>query len=272
MKRVLALNSHSLSAFQQCETKYLYSQVLNIEPLGTKLAMDKGSLYARFLEIYYYNKIRGPRKSFTKALFNSPLWIHKIVKKLEISRDEAFKLHQSMFQYIGQYANETWIPIAAERGFSKILYEDDEVQYIYEGRPDLIVTDGSKLIVVDHKTQGKEYSFYEHNNQAIGYMWNYEASHFVYNYIKLLSNSTEFRRESFAFSQSQISQWRADTLQWFKRIDRAILDTSFLPSYQCEASRFGTCGFTKICQQPSPEKKFWMVKSQYLKKKPYRSW
>lgn len=272
-KFTLTLNSHSLSSFQECESKHLYSHLLGVEGLNTKLAMDRGTLYARFLETYYKGKI-SPKLSRLRYIGNAPLWIARISKRLGISSQDSQHLYGAMLDYLKEYQGESWIPLATERGFSKIIYEDAENLFVYEGRPDLVALSdpiNKDLLVIDHKTQGKTDSFYAHNNQAYGYMWNYTNCHqFVYNYI-VFTKVTQFRREAFEYHASQIEAWCNDTIEWFFRVKNAIQKKSFLKSMNCQG-RWGCCPYTLICERPTEAQKLSVIRMQYKKRKPYRSW
>src|SRR3990172_878807 len=181
-KFTLSLNSHALSAYQECENKYLFTHLVGIESLGAKFAMDRGTIFAKFLEILYYNRIK-PRPSFLRTLNNPLVWTKHISEKCGVPNKDAFDIYRVMVQYTQFWKGEDWEPIAVEKGFSKILYEDDENLFVWEGRPDLIAKVGEKIIVCDHKTQGQTKSIYQFNNQSRGYLWGIGAHEFVYNYI-----------------------------------------------------------------------------------------
>jgi hypothetical protein len=271
VKFTLTLNSHSLSYFQQCEAQYQYSTIFSVEKLGSKIKMDQGILYAQYLEAYYRNKIR-PKRYTSRYLGNAPAWINRITKRLGYSNSDSRKLFGAMLDYTIHYQAESWIPLAIERGFSRIIYEDSDNRFIYEGRPDFVgldATDGD-LIVSDHKTQGRSDSFYPHNNQALGYLWNYEAKNFIYNYI-VLNKTTEFRREIFTIQRNQIDAWVSDTTEWYFRVKAAMERKSFLKSLNCQG-RWSICPFTLVCERPTLEQKLYTIQAQYTKRKPYRSW
>jgi hypothetical protein len=265
----LSLNSHALSSFQECENKYLFRDIIGLDTLSGKAAIRRGTVASKFLALYYYNRMK-PRKNFQRVLANPLLWVKRIAKDMECSERDAFSLYASFIQYGNQYKFESWNPIAVEKGFSKILYEDSENLFVYEGRPDLIVTDTPGLIVVDHKTQSRKYSIYGHNNQAKGYLWATGGTQFVYNYINYIK-VTEFRREAHLFTQSQIDDWVSCTTDWFFRIKHSITNMKFVPSWNCN-SLYGVCPFHLICEQPKPGVREFVIKSQYKIRKSYRSW
>lgn len=271
-KFTLILNSHSLTSFQECEERYKYSALIGIEPLMQKKYFEKGTIVAEWAQLYYYNKIK-PRTSFERALVNPMTWTTRIAKRLGCSSKEAFEVFRGCFLYREHWKNETWVPLAVERGFSKVLYEDEQNLFVYEGRPDLVCLDnrGSKTLVVsDLKTQAQQYSYYQCNNQAFGYLWNFSGANFVYNYIKF-TNTPEFRREVFQYSQTQLEAWVSDTTEWFFRVKHSLQSNHFLKSLNCQ-SRWGLCDFHHICEQPRDDMKLAVIRSRYKTRKLYRSW
>jgi hypothetical protein len=279
-KFTLSINSHSLSDFQECESKYCFKHFIGIEPLGSRMAMERGTLFAKFLEILYKNRIR-PRQMFKRVLNNPLLWTRELEEKCNISQSEAYDVYAVMKAYALNWKGRDWEPIAVEKGFSKIIYEDDENLFVWEGRPDLVAKEphsgpdlvtpiNGELIVCDHKTQGRANSIYQFNNQSRGYLWATGATKFAYNYITF-TKTAQFRREVFPFTPAQIEDWRQSTIEWLFRVKEAKLKAKFLPSWNC-STIYGPCEFHRICEQPKPEIKSFTIKSQFKVRKLYRSW
>lgn len=268
-KFTLTLNSHSLSNFQKCEAAYMFGNLVGIEPIGGKFALKRGSIVARYLNLYYYNKMR-PKELFKKCLSNAIFWTRKIALEVGIDQGAAFNLYSALFSYGSRYRDEKWIPIGVEKGFSKILYEDEENLFVYEGSIDLVAMDPHKLIIVDHKTEAANRPIYEFNNQCIGYLWASGATEFIYNYITL-TKTPDFHRRVHQFSELQIQDWVNDTIKWFFRIKHSIQRRHFLKSKQC-VGIYGKCSFTAICEQPKDDIKKHVITSSYKKVKPWRSW
>jgi len=268
-KFTLILNSHSLTYFQQCEELYKFKALLSIRPSAEKKALLKGSLISRMLANYYYRKMKG--KNILVPL-NPFMTVNLAQKLLKFSFEEAKEFAVVMMAYHKEYKDKDWKDIlAVERGFSKLLYEDENNLFVYEGRPDLICKGRNQKIGIDHKHQSMKYSIYEHNNQAIGYCWGLELDHFIYNYIKFTKDDW-FRRTVHKFTPSQIDQWKNDTIEWFFRIKRSISNRSFIRNRSACQSKFGICEYHEICEQPSQVAKDWIIKSKFVQLKQYRSW
>lgn len=197
-------------------------------------------------------------------------WTKKIQDEMKWSQNDAFTLYRTLIAYDSQYRNDGWTPLAVEKGFSKVIYEDDENLFVYEGRPDLIALDPSgKRLAVDHKTRGASNNIYEHNNQVLGYLWAGQATTFVYNYLTL-TKVPKFDRAPFEFKTSQIESWVENTIQWYWQIKRDIQSETFLKSLNCQG-KFGICDFARVCEQPKENVKLHILQSNF-KKRNYRSW
>ena len=246
----------------------MYGHILAVKPISRHKSLTRGSLVSRWLAIYYYNKMK-PHKLFSKVLNNVMFWVPKIQKELNYSSDDAFALFRVLSDYQQTYKEDNWKPIAVEKGFSKILYEDENNLFIYEGRPDLIASTGKEIIVVDHKTRSTSFDLYPHNNQVYGYLWAAQGDTFVYNYLTL-TKTPKFNRAPFQFSKNQIQAWVDNTIENLFRLKADIERKKFPRTLNCR-SVYGLCEYAPICEQPTEAVKLHILNSSYVKKK-YRSW
>ena len=268
-KQTLILNSHSLSNFQQCEARHLFADKICLEPLISKKVFDEGTMIHAWLRIYYYNKKKFSI-SRNKCLANPIMWINGAKKHWGIEPNRAFELYRILISYQSNYKNETWQTIGTEVGFSKILYEDDQYLFIYEGKMDWLGYSGTDKIVVDHKSRNGKYQIYEFNNQCRGYLWATGANKFVYNMITM-TNIPSFERIAYSFSDSQIETWKNDTIEWYKRVAQANANKNFVRSWNC-SSKYGVCEFHSLCENPEPERQLFTIKSTFKIGKIHRSW
>ena len=248
-KIVLVCDSHAISAYQRCPELYRLSTLRGLEPVTEYLPFKKGSIIAEMLEAYYNILIERPIEKndlieiVAKHLLTSDL--NQEIKDL---------IEFRFYRYWKFYKNDIWKPIACEgnTAFSKVIYEDSQHLFIYEGRPDLhMYWDRShkKRAITDHKSQGYSYEYYPHNNQALGYCWGLETDTFFYNFFGLQETGKPedwFHRSSKIFTKEQIETWKQNTIQWFFKITR---DQDYVASLQC-TTKFGTCAFHQICEQP----------------------
>jgi hypothetical protein len=266
-KFTLTLNSHALSNFQSCEMKYALGDFICLSKLGeTKTAFSKGTEVGRILEIFYHRKMK--RKSL-KSLARVDL-LYKRFCKRGIDPKDAAMMIGALMEYFRLYATESWEIVAVEKGYSKILYEDDNNLFIYEGRPDLVVKVDGELVVVDHKTQGMYYNIFPYNNQARGYCWALNTGKFVYNYL-VFRKTEQCRRNPYTFSPPQIDLWVSDTIEWYWRLKHSIESKSFTRSWNC-SGKYGLCDFTDVCTASNEAMRSWVIKRDFEMKERRNSW
>jgi len=247
-KKVLTFSSHTLGEFVKCPKAFEFSQLVRIEPKGTKPAFARGKLIGRCLEIYYKAK---QRKYFKLDLLIAKL-ADIISEHPDIETADQFKLSLRFRQYCKHYTNESWQIVAVEQTFSKVLYEDDEYIYLYEGTPDLVVRIYTgQLAVVDHKTRSMDKDLLGLANQPLGYLWAVETDWFAYNYFGLQDTGSPdkwFKRQFERFNKVLIDRWVSDTIENYHNARRMAETMKFSRTYNCD-SKYGACQFYKICNE-----------------------
>ena len=273
-KLTLIQNSHSLSYFQRCEKLYEYTTIKNLEPIEEIYYFTRGTLISKLLELWY----RAKKRHYTiKRLEDLEDKLFMVVRRLKTLRETDREIiSRRLIEYFNKYRLESYRIVAVEKGFSKILYEDDYVLYIYEGKPDLVVDFGHNLGIgpIDHKSESMKREIYPFNNQIMGYCWAMESKIAMYNYIGLQNNSQDgevLRRTTLTFSESQIEQWRQDTIQWYHRILKSINSRTFIRSWNCQ-SMYSICQFSDVCEMPTENGKLVKIKNLFKEREPYKSW
>lgn len=280
---VIVLNSHSLSDLQQCSIRYRFSERLKIVPDKDYRPFSRGTIITNLLGMYYWMKKVGtyiPKKSGLDI-------IDKILKPSELSKEDKDLIGARFLRYLSFYAHETWEPKAVEKieegdnegtGFSKIIYEDDHVLFVWEGTPDMIVNPGKQfdyLAVVDHKSQSRRTDIFEHTNQFRGYCWGTGLNHCIINYFGIQKGGTPkdwFRRKIVHFNNEKLELWKNDTIQWFYRAAFIIRNKKYMRSWQCEG-KYGICHYIDLCtsaHMPFVVKD--KIRRQFKKKDRVRSW
>lgn len=268
--RTLVLTSHRLSDYQRCARLYQYSSVEHLRPAVLPKGIKKGSAITKFMEKYYQARIDGDltREAILKWADEFPTQFVPdfIDRQLTTNR---------LISYYGFYRHESWKPVAVEKGFSRILWENKQDMIVYEGCPDLIVQSGKDHIVVDHKSQAFEYKMFAHNNQTLGYCWATGMKYFAFNIIGLQKTGKPeewFRRHITPISDADVKDWEMNTIEYGRRI---LEDVRFPKSYQC-LDKFGVCWYNKICAlgAPSPqnEKLIQIMKSHEFVVEHHESW
>lgn len=246
MKKVLSFSSHTLSDYAKCPKSFEYRTLMQLEPKHDKPAFTRGSLIGRCLEIYYKAKQNNYyRMNWLVQTLSNILESHK-----ELSDNDQLKLSLRFKQYCKFYEQENWRIVAVEQSFTKVLYEDDDYIYVYEGTPDLVVRMmNGDLAIVDHKTRSMDKDLLGMANQPLGYLWACDTQWFIYNYFGLQDTGDPkkwFKRQFERFNKELIDRWVRDTIEVYHAARISAETGVFRRTYNCD-SKYGPCQFYKIC-------------------------
>ena len=273
-RKILFINSHKLEDFQTCPYKYNLYHIEGLEPRAeTRLGLVKGTVWHGMMRVWNQGIIKGRDKFELHAECLDWFWDnHPAI----ISSEEAHLIAQRFTDYRVKYQADNYTPIAAEKGFSKLLYEDAYCQVIYEGTIDLLLRmkDGT-LAWLDYKTQHPGFSRdqYHYSNQFLGYTWAVGNSHGFIDYTtwsKTITNKT-LRRSLVSMSPERIETWKELAINWALDIIRTHIQGYFIPNYSACDTKYGFCKYTPICTAEKAIVK--MVKEhEFQVVEPYRSW
>lgn len=289
-KRLVVVgNSHSLSDYQQCPRKYEFTGIHKIEPAKDKAVFRRGTVISLMLQTYYQGIIDGLTvvERVMKALeILAAEKIPLVEKRIVVAPDNPKikeLIEERFMAYVKHYKHEGFIPVAVEQGFSKVLYEDSRVVFVYEGRPDLVMrTKDGRLIVFDHKSTERIDKITPLNNQSIGYCWATPADFFIYNYFGLQANydpKTNFVRDDVTIDEKIIQPWLATTRNWYYKIlfseinYKKNIDVEGYhldPSWQCDG-KYGRCDYYSLCTSSSDAVMLNKIRQEF-KINDYRSW
>lgn len=281
-KIVISCDSQSLGAYQRCPESFNYGHIKNLESVTIKRAFERGSYISRSLEIWYKCRRRaekGHATTFTKLTTVEKAIIGKTLETQFMDVEDSTLLARKFKQYFNYYRNEHWRVVGTEVGFSKVLYENDYVKFLYEGRPDLIVKPyphpDNRMIPVDHKSEGRKAQLFPLRNQFIGYAWALGTNNLIVNYFGLqetLEPKDAFHRDMCSYSKDQIDQWVSDTTKWYFKILASIVNRRFDRSWQCEG-KYGLCQYAPLCSQPNDFFRADQIKRNFQERqKVWRAW
>lgn len=262
--QILTLDSHSLDNYQRCPKLYSYTTLQNIEPISLYAPFEKGTVISRCLEDYY-------KKPEITGSIMKEICERNIYNNNPLNEETRLHIQMRFLKYTQHYKNEQWKVVAVEKGFSSLLYEDENVKFIYEGRPDLIVSlQDNRMGIVDHKSQSRADNLYFNNNQALGYCWATGIRIFTYNYFGLQETGGPkdwFRRSSIIFEDKQIKDWEKSTIHWYFRL---MHDENFQKSYQC-TGKYGVCGYHDLCEETNNLIRIDKIKREF-KQREHKAW
>lgn len=246
-KLILALDSQALSTFKLCPRKYFLNFESNLETLKKSPALNTGTLVHKILAHYY--RARASEREFTKQQL---LQIgQKVVMRSALTQEEKFFHIRKFCEYVST-EKPHFVPLGVEKGFSKILYEDNYTLFVYEGRIDLVGTYANTLCWMDHKSQSREYALYKNTDQFLGYSWAIGSTLGFINYYGLQESKKAnecFHVETIYHQRELISQWRLEAIQTFREIAGRARDMKYFQRNRsaCNAGKFGDCQFLRLC-------------------------
>lgn len=275
----LELNSHSLSHIQMCEKRYQYEEISLLRDKREYYPFKRGAGISKYLAYWYMARKKGyvdnKLMDFEFRLMKRMAHDNSFVN-INYGTDDKLHISSRLMGYFNKYRNETYKPVAIEKPFTKIIYEDNNVLFAYSGRPDLILDYGQFGVgPMDHKSESRESNIATFNNQFAGYCWATNARIGMVNYIGLQLDSKDnkvLRREAFTFTESQLNRWKSDTIEWYFRAMHSIVNKKFLRSWRCEG-KYSLCTYYKLCTSGSRNEERIKIKRDYIKiDKPYQSW
>jgi hypothetical protein len=304
-KYTLALDASQLNQFGKCNLSWAYAYRENLQLSGTSTAaMDMGTLMHSLLDKFYkkaplWNAL-GRSKCSKLAIIEFHDTDAEMIKKF--SAQEIGFIEKRFIEYVMNYEdrdlnpmirfNDTGAAIAAsELGFSKVLYEDENVLFLVEGKIDVIHIDDSSRakVIVDHKTRGRVNQLYGYRPQVLTYTWATDCDYFMYNYVgtqddksgAIMKAGHIFEREVVSVPKWMRDRWQIKMLKIFWNI--AVQDDNFpnFPNeYKFEANNSNCAGsfdsspcmFHHLCETQGDEMREHLKRFKYEKKEPWEPW
>lgn len=265
---VLTLDSHLLSYYQCCPRKFWLIFAEHLNPRKITQAYEVGTLIHEMLRRVDRAKLQK-RRRFTDAQLMEIGFrtIRRSKALLNGSQRDSKEHRETVLFHISQFVNfyawnkaqeRFYQPVGYEVGFSKILYEDSDVLFIYEGRIDKIIKvvnpDDPRsgfLSWVDYKSQSRDYALYPNRNQFLGYSWALDTNIGFINYYGLQKEKKDPHKYKTVFHHPElINQWRAETIATYREILAKLSfgENEFKRNrYGCDSGKFGFCQFTALC-------------------------
>ena len=254
-KRILAIDSQKLNTIQYCARKYDYFFQRNLKPLVPATYHERGSLVHKMLAHYYILKKKRvnwhPRGYTHEDIIKICLKIGRhFGAKMDLPIEEVERTLEVFTEYCAFYEHEGWEVLAVEQVASKVIFEDEEVIYIYDAKPDLIVRASNlPILPVDHKHVRSNREVSPMSNQFIGYCWILGAYNLCVNRIgfqKTLPMDKKFTRIVLSYDQGLIKDWVENTIWWMRLIEH-FMSTGYWPMDFSSCDKFDGCIFQDIC-------------------------
>lgn len=255
-KKVITVSANSLN-LSACMRKYDYAKLRRRQTIETAPSLDKGDLVHHMLEAYYTGKIKQRELGLSHADLID-LAIQKGRKRAtesDLNIPDAEQCVQTVKQYCIFYKEDPWVPVAVESPFSYILYEDDEIRIVFEGKIDLTCTNpiqGNMRLVIDHKTGSRNSVPSGLSNQFMGYCVVSGTKLAILNRIgfqKTLPPEKKFVRHIIPYPQRVLDEWRSWTIWRARLIAACIEEEHFYPDFT-KCDEYSGCQFKDVCLAP----------------------
>lgn len=276
-KFTLAADSSQIVEFLQCEQSWQFSYQRNIiHKYVDREAMDWGTIFHGMLERYYEARILG--KNWNEACD----WAYEDLtdnrKKFKLSQEDFIFIKTRFCQYAMTYMQKDFIPITSEKGFSIPIYESEDFFFVLEGRIDLIALtqDRAVKLIVDTKTQTREYQYYPRSIQFKNYCLATGLNHCVINYVRWHKEVKEntFERKSVYFSNLYLREWKRELISIFFKMAHAIITKRFEQrKATCQNAGWGKpCQFVELCDERNERIKQGLININYMQKPEWKPW
>jgi len=259
----------------RCEQLYNLASLQHWQGKEVNYGMYKGTHMHNLLYLFYKCKIK--KYPFNKCILNALRYLRIAGKKM--SADDYMLIARKSSEYFNHYRNENIQPIAVEKGFSKILYEDLHFLFIYEGRIDFIgkFPNDRSVYWVDHKTESRKEDLNPNSFQFLGYSWALNTTNGLINYIGMQESKSPndaFRRTIVSHRKDLIQEWKEQAITIFFRIAELNYGHTFIKNRtQCKPYACSPCVFHEVCAQTNPRKIQALLEQDFVKREtPWKAW
>ena len=273
-RTTLALDSHTVSNFMTCEQLYSFSTLKGFQPSGLNFGLSRGTRMHNALYLFYKAKIaRKPFKDCVAHGMRYLKWVGRSAAPADF-----LQLVTKYSSYCGLYRNENIQPLAVEKGFSKILYQDKDYLFVYEGRIDFVgrFHNDPQRYWVDHKTEARKEELNPNSFQFLGYSWAMGTTCGLINYIGFQESLglDSFRRTIVNHRRDLIEEWHKQMIDIYFRIARfhnqghPVKNRKMCKPYMCRP-----CAFNEVCAQTHPGKiQALLAKDFTVRSRPWKAW
>lgn len=267
-KTIYVVDSQILNSIQDCSRKTNYSFGQNLEPIAKPDYFEKGDLLHQMLAEYYIlRKFRG-RWNINKKTHADIVEIctkvgRRAAVKMSLEVQVVEEVITTFRQYCTYTANDGWDRIiATESVASKIMYEDEEMIILYQGKIDLLFElTGNHLMPVDHKSSSRRGRPHYLSNQFQGYCWLLGVNNIIINKIgfqKTLKDNERFERHTLSYPPELLEEWKENAIYWIKKYI-AESESSFWPPNYTSCDKYSGCQYEEICRQTSDARKYKLI-------------
>lgn len=273
-KETLIFSASSLDVVESCFQKYDYGYNLGLKispnidlhetpiKLSDNSGMQKGTVGHRMLETYYRLKQQGEESD--DILLGNSIRDGEICAATETKLDSIEDVIDAFHQYHNLYRAEEIRVLGVEESFDKVLFENDKLRFIVNGRIDLYAEINGEALPWDHKFEAKFFKKSRLSNQSYIYPWATGADKITINRIGLQKKEKKFERKTFVYTPEMVDEWVEEATYWGLVLYRTI-KTGYYPRNLTSCDKFGGCQFKMLCDA-NPSEREWRIMNFYRKR------
>lgn len=244
---IITMDSQILNSIQLCPRLVKLRFVEHLVPNIKADYFETGDLMHELLRIYYTQKKVGD--PFNKCVDDALAVVPLYTLKMNLSEEDVEETVYQFKEYTNHYRHESWRPLEIEQPFSKVMYNDNDLVIIYEGKIDLVVEANVPKLPVDHKTSKRRSETSSLSNQFLGYCWAVDSRNIVIDkigYQKSLKPGERFERPVISYTKERIEEWVQNTINWAKMLYFHI-ESDHWPMNLTSCDKFAGCMYNKVC-------------------------
>jgi hypothetical protein len=276
-KLIVKLDSQILNSINLCPERYRLEHIENWRPTMKAPALEKGSVVHSMLAHYRRGKRDGrcgPDEH--NILMDECIQIGRIASAgYSLDTNDFEEIRLTWIDYVMRWQYDGWIVQDVEQPFTKILYDSDALQILYEGIIDARIIDPKiGQAVVDSKTESRRSYPYILSNQFQGYEWAFNVPVIVdkIGFQSTLEAKEKFRRLVHDSGAPAISEWVSDTIEavgqaigWHEELESGKRKTLHKNRTSCD--KYSGCVFQKVCKEPDEVREFKLIAHFFKDKK-----
>jgi hypothetical protein len=268
-KRILALDSQILDAIQKCSFYTFLNFVKNYRTNEKIAPLERGDLGHTILEVYYKLLKRG--FNWDDAVEQATIKGREHYQTLSLDLDVCEWVIKTFHEYARYYKDDGIKILGVEESFSFVIYEDEELIIVYEGKIDLQAEfPVLGVSIMDHKWRAMKADYNPLDNQLIGYSIATNQNFIYINEVGLQKSyaaEKKFRRVTINIGDGVKARWLKNTIQWAKILDynlqNNIWPQSHLKTAPLGITQCAKCQFNRICNSENDEEMARKIKDEF---------
>lgn len=268
-KRVIKISPSGLNRISSCSRSFHYSTHLGYYLPQKPDYMVEGEVAHKCLEIFYKATKEGI--SSPEAIEVAILAARNEIAQSQLTIENGQDMILTLRDYFSYYNSDSHLDILeVEKPFSLVLFEDDELIILLEGKIDLIAVHKrfDKLLVIDHKTGHRTQYPSMLDNQYASYSLatgsqTVQENRIVWGRPKKtkFDPATKFHRNDLTYTAEFLEEWRNSAIYWVLKADEEMKQGYHPPNYK--SCKF--CNYKRVCEWPSEEMRRSKLEAEFIK-------